>query len=111
MVMSSEPSGFTNRSMGKSVLFMIVSLGLYGIYWIHQYHKELKAELGAEYNPTTRTVGLFIPLYNFLVMWKTSKDTEAALDQSAGLMFALWLFLAPAWWFMLQSSINERASA
>lgn len=108
--MSAEPNGFTQRSMGKSILFMIISLGLYGIYWIHQYHVELKAELGADYNPTMRTVGLIIPFYNLLVMWKTSQDTEKALDKSAGLMFALWLFIAPIWWFMLQSEINERAA-
>lgn len=96
--------------MGKSILFMIVTLGLYGIYWTHQYHVELKEELGADYNPVMRTVGLIIPFYNFLVMWKTSQDTEEALDKSAGLMFVLWLVLIPAWWFILQSEINERAA-
>jgi len=107
--MSAQASGFTKRSIGKTVLFMLVTFGLYGLYWTHQYHIELKAALGTDDNPVIRTVGLFVPFYNFLVMWKTSQDTEAALDKSAGLMFALWIVFMPAWWCIPQSEINERA--
>jgi hypothetical protein len=107
--MSGDGNGFTARSIGKTLVLFVVTLGFYGIYWLHQLHKELKVETGADYNPTVRTVGMVIPLYNLYVMWKDSQAIESALGKSATAYFLLWLFLAPVWWFLVQSSINERA--
>jgi len=106
-----EPTGFTARSKGKAILFTIVTFGLYGIYWMHQFHVEAQAETGAEYNPVVRTIGLFIPLYNVYVVWQDSQLIESEFDMSAAVSFVLYFFLAPVWWWMVQGEINDRAGA
>jgi hypothetical protein len=103
----SETGGFTARSQVKVILFSIVTLGLYAIYWLHQFHVEAKAEVGADYNPTLRTIGLFVPFYNFLVVWKDCKIIESEFDMSAGIAFLLWAFTGPIWMWILQGKINE----
>jgi hypothetical protein len=107
--MSDNGDGFTERGIGKAVVLFVVTLGFYGIYWLHQFHKELKAETGAGYNPTVRTLGMLVPFYNFYVMWQDSQLIEDTLDQNATTSFLLWLFLSPVWWYLVQSGINERA--
>ena len=107
--MPTSQNGFSERSIAKTVLFTIVTLGLYGIYWTHQFHKELKAEEDADFSSAVRTVGLFVPLYNLYVMWQDSRLVENALGKSATPYFLLWLFLPPVWWFLVQSEINDRA--
>jgi hypothetical protein len=108
--MAGERTGFTERSIVKGVVLSVVTLGLYGIYWMHKFHEELKAEEGADYSPVVRTVGLFVPLYNFYVMWQDSKLIEDSLGKSSTAYFLLWLFLPPIWWFLVQSTINDRAA-
>jgi len=107
--MAEDTSGFTARSKGKAILFSIVTFGLYSLYWMHQFHVEAKAESGADYNPTMRTVGLFIPLYNLVVLWQDSQLVEDLFDMSAVTSIVLLLFLSPVWWWLVQSEINQRA--
>jgi hypothetical protein len=107
--MAESQGGFRQRSIAKAVVFSIITLGLYGIYWIHEFHKELKAEENAQYSPVVRTVGMLIPLYNLYVMWQDSQLVEASLGKNSTTYFLLWLFLPPVWWYLVQSSINQRA--
>jgi hypothetical protein len=109
--MSTNESGFTSRSKGKAILYTVVSLGLYSVYWMHRFHVEAKAESGADYNPLLRTVGLFVPLYNFYVFWQDSKLIESEFGTSAPVSFLLYFFLPPVWWWLTQTNINERAAA
>lgn len=105
-----DESAFANRSLGKQVLFTVVTLGVYGIYWWHVTNQQLNEGTDAEFNPTLRTIGLFVPLYNFVVMWRTSHDSEAVTDQSGAVLFLLFLVFAPASWYLIQSGINAVAS-
>lgn len=105
-----DRSAFESRSLGKQVLFSVVTLGVYCIYWFHVTHKQLNAGTSAEFDPTLRTVGLFVPVYNFLVLWRTANDAEAVTDQSGLVLFVLLLVFAPAAWYLIQSGINGVAS-
>ncbi|MFB6159836.1 MAG: DUF4234 domain-containing protein [Haloferacaceae archaeon] len=107
--MSADGDGFAERSIGKAVGLFVITLGFYGIYWIHRFHTELRAEGEDEFSPLVRTVGMAIPLYNLYVMWQDCQGIEETLGRDATTSFLLWLFLAPVWWFLVQSSINERA--
>jgi hypothetical protein len=107
----SETGGFQARSKGKAILFSIVTLGFYPLYWMHQFHVEAKEETGADYSPILRTIGLFIPFYNFYVLWQDSQIVDAEFDMSAAVSFVLALFVGPIWWFLVQGKINERAGA
>lgn len=109
MDMSTGDGAFTQRSIGKTIVIAIVTLGLYGLYWTWEFFGSLADATGQD-NQVMRFVGLFIPLYNLYVMWQVSQDIEDVFDKGAGMMFALWLFLAPVWWYMIQSEINARAA-
>ncbi|WP_248896701.1 DUF4234 domain-containing protein [Haloplanus halobius] len=105
----SDPAAFQPRSLAKQVILSVVTLSLYCIYWVHVTHKQLAAGTDAEFNPTLRTVGLFVPIYNLVVMWKTSQDCEAVTDQDGVVLFLLWLVFVPAFWYLVQSGINDVA--
>lgn len=104
-----DPSAFTSRSLGKQVVFSIITFSLYWIYWFHITHKQLAAGTDAEFNPTWRTVGLFIPIYNLIVLWRTSHDCEAVTDQSGPVLFLFTVVFAPVFWYLVQSGINDIA--
>lgn len=102
-------SVFEHRSLGKQVLYVIITFGLYMIYWFHVTHQQLSEGTDAEFNPTMRTIGLFIPIYNLLVLWRTAHDAEAVTDQDGVLLFLLMVVFTPAAWYLIQSGINEIA--
>ena len=104
-----DSTAFTSRSLGKQVLYSILTLTLYWIYWVHVTHKQLAAGTDADFDPTWRTIGMFIPIYNFLVLWRTSHDSEAMTDQSGPILFLFAIVFVPVFWYLIQSGINEIA--
>lgn len=102
-------SAFTSRSLGKQVVFSIITFSIYWIYWFQITHTQLASGTDADFNPTWRTVGLFIPIYNFVVLWRTSHDCKAVTDQSGPLLFLLAIVFAPVFWYLVQSGINDVA--
>jgi hypothetical protein len=104
-----DRSAFTERSLAKQVLFSVVTLGLYTIYWYHITHKQLANGTSASFSPAMRTIGMFIPFYNLVVMWRTSHDAEAVTDQSGAVLFLFTLVFPPVFWYLVQSGINEIA--
>jgi len=106
-----DESAFQARSLGKQVVLSIVTLSLYWLYWFHVTNKQLAAGTDADFAPTVRTVGLFVPIYNLLVMWRTSHDYEAVTDKDGALLFLLWLVFVPVLWYLVQSGINDVAES
>lgn len=109
MTSVTNESAFEHRSLGKQVVYAVITLGLYMIYWFHVTNVQLSEGTDAEFNPTMRTIGLFIPIYNLLVLWRTAHDAEAVTDQDGVILFVLLLVFAPAGWYLIQSGINEIA--
>lgn len=108
--MSSNSGTFTKRGVGKTIALSIVTFGLYGLYWAYQVHKEFAAAKDGGFNPTVRTIGLVIPLYNFLVLWKTSNDAEELLPGvSAITVFVTGIVFFPIAIYLVQSGINQTA--
>lgn len=106
-----DPSAFRHRSLGMQVIFSILTLGLYTIYWYHITHKQLANGTSADFSPGMRTIGLFIPIYNLVVMWRTGHDAEAITDQSGPILFLFQLVFPPAFWYLVQSGFNKIAQA
>lgn len=104
-----DTSAFEAKSHGKQVLFSVLTLGLYTLYWWHATHKQLSAGTDADFSPAMRTIGLFVPFYNFLVIWQTSNDAAAVTDSDGVVLFLLFLVFAPAAWFLIQSGMNGAA--
>lgn len=105
-----DSSAFQERSYGKMVLFFIFSFGFYGLYWIHQVHKQFANGTDAEFNPVGRTAGLLVPFYNLIVIWKLCQMASTIIDdQDGAITFLLYLFVAPVAVYVIQSAINEIA--
>jgi len=105
-----NPSAFTSRSLGIQVVLAIVTLSFYCIYWFHITHKQLAEGTDANFSPAMRTIGLFIPIYNLVVLWRTSHDCEAVTDQSGAILFLFNLVFPPVFWYLVQSGINDVAA-
>ncbi|SDR43613.1 DUF4234 domain-containing protein [Natronobacterium texcoconense] len=108
--MSATQGTFEERSTVLAIVLSIVTLGLYLVYWLHQVHKQFAAAKDEEFNPIVRTIGLFIPIYNLLVMWRTSSDAEELLPNvSSVVVFLTWIVFFPIMMYLVQSGINEQA--
>ena len=105
-----NPSAFKKRSLVIQIVLAIVTLGFYTIYWFYVTHKQLNEGTSAEFSPGLRTVGLFIPIYNFVVIWRTSHDAEPVSTTSGPVVFLLFLVFPPASWYLIQSGINSVAA-
>jgi hypothetical protein len=104
-----DASAFKQSSLVKEIVLSIVTLGIYTIYWWYKTNKQLANGTDADISAAWRTVGLFIPLYGFVVVWRTCHDAEAVVDQDGVILFLLFMVFAPAGWFLVQSGINDVA--
>jgi ACR3 family arsenite efflux pump ArsB len=102
---------FEQRSFGKMVLFFIITFGFYGLYWLYSVFNQYAEGLDMDINPTIWTIGLFIPIYNILVLWKFCNASEAVVDDQSGVvLFILYLVFAPAAVYLIQGGINDIAA-
>lgn len=59
------------------ILFSIVTLGIYGyFYWFYRNWKHLKAHNRLEISPGWRTIGLFVPIVNIVMIYGQFKDIK-----------------------------------
>jgi hypothetical protein len=102
------------REMPVQVVLMIVTLGLYSIYWFYQTALELKAiTADSDAAPALWTVLLFIPFGAIYSFYKYGEIYEAASDprMDRWIIFLLWIVFSPAVWFIVQTDLNRRARA
>ncbi len=100
-------SAFEKGSLGKQVVLSIVTLGLYTLYWTYKTADQLDRGTTASLTPILAV----IPIVNLVAFWQISNAAEAVTDQSAIVLFLLFLFLAPISWYWVQSGINGVAQA
>jgi cytochrome bd-type quinol oxidase subunit 2 len=107
------PGPIKYRNMILQVILMIVTLGIYAIYWFYQTATELK-ELASdqEASPALWTVLLFIPFANLYAMYKYSELYEKISSEHLNrwILFLLWIVIVPAVWFIVQMDLNRRAT-
>ena len=102
-----------NRSMFVQVLLMIVTFGIYGIYWFYSVACEMRdASRSQDASPALWTVLLFVPFGAFYSIYKFGQLYERwAPDHfNRWLIFVLYLVFSPAVWFVVQSELNRAAS-
>lgn len=98
-----------NRNPILVIIFSIITLGIYGIYWLYSTKKEMN-ELGAGI-PTLWLI--IIPLVNIYWLYKYSMGTAkvAKKEDSMGLIyFILWLVFSPVAMILTQIELNKLAS-
>ena len=99
------------RNMIVQVLLLIVTLGLYGIYWFHVTLKELHIANGKDEGAGMWTLLSVIPIANFFAYWPHSFEyAQLNNERYPGIaIFILWLVFAPVVWFLVQSDLNRVA--
>ena len=100
------------RNMVVQVFLMIITLGIYGIYWFYVTSKEMIEHKGLDGSPGLWTVLSLIPLVNLYAEYKQGEAVEALTDSSVNrwIIFILWLVFSPAVWFIVQTELNKRAT-
>jgi len=99
------------RRFSRVLAYTVLTVGVYGFYWLYSVNKQLKLAYDEEYSPVWRTLGLLVPIYDLLVLWRIS-DTAAehvVEDQTGPVLFLLWVVFFPAAMYLMQDGINKKA--
>ena len=101
------------RELPMQVLLFIVTLGIYGIYWLYVTNKEMIEHLGTNESPGLWTVLNFIPIVSFFAIWRhggrLDRISEGRYPQL--LIFLAWIVFAPIVWILAQIELNKLADA
>ena len=100
------------RNMAMQVLLMIITLGIYGIYWFYVTTSEMVEHKGLGGSPALWTLLLFIPLISLFSYYKQGEALEALTEGSINkwIILVLWVLFSPAAWLITQIELNKRAS-
>ncbi len=100
------------RNMAMQVLLMVITLGLYGIYWFYVTSKEMVEykEMGG--SPGLWTILFLFPIVDIYSFCKQGEAVEALTDggMNRWIIFILWFIFGPAAWFIVQTELNRRAT-
>jgi hypothetical protein len=105
--------GVKKRNMLAQVCLMIITLGIYAIYWFYSTAEELKYLANDKTaSPALWTVLLFVPFGCFFSWYKYSELYEKVSSDSLNMwiLFILWIVFSPAVWFIVQTELNKRAA-
>jgi hypothetical protein len=100
------------RNMFVQVLLMIITLGIYSIYWYYQTACEMKSlDNDDSAEPGLWTILLFIPFANLYSYYKHAELYEkiSAEHFNRWIMFILWIVFSPVVWAIIQLDLNKRA--
>ena len=100
-----------DRNMLMQVLLVIVTLGIYAIYWYYVTLKELHIANRKDEGAGLYTVLLLIPLVSLIAYWHYASELSDFTDNKypAILTFILWIIFAPVVWFLSQMELNKAA--
>ncbi len=101
------------RNMWAQVGLMIITLGIYALYWFYVTATEMKY-LAKDENasPGLWLVLMFIPFGSIYSHYKYSQLYEKVADDHLNkwILFILWIVFSPAVWFIVQMELNKKAT-
>ena len=110
-VSSSDEPNIKRRNPAVVILLSIITLGIYGIYWVVSTTKELRRNTNSAPNPKLLLL-FFIPGVNLIIFfvyyWKYSQAINELTGFSAGGLFVLWFFIAPVAMIVSQLQLNKK---
>lgn len=102
-----------HRNMLAQVFLVIITLGIYTIYWFYQTAEEM-AGLAEDHDaaPTLWTILLFVPFGAIYSYYKYGELYEKISSENMNrwILFVLWIVFAPAVWFIVQMELNKKAT-
>ena len=99
---------FTKRGIGKLYVLMIITLGIYAIYWL----VKTKGEINENYNENIPTCWLLIiPIANIYWLFRFTEVFTKRVRQKddAVIYFILFLFVGIIMPYVVQSELNKLA--
>ncbi len=101
------------RNMVMQVVLMIVTLGIYAIYWFYSTLKELHIANGKDEGAGMWTVLSLIPFLNLFATWHYASECTQFNGKRYPtiLIFLAWIVFFPIAWFMVQTDLNKAADA
>lgn len=102
-----DASAFDQKSLGIQIALVIVTAGLYALYWFYSTAQQLDQGTDQDLMPI---LGI-IPGVNIIAAWQIANAAEAVTDQSGIIMFVLFLVFGPISWYWIQSGMNGAASS
>ena len=100
------------RNLFLQVLLMVVTFGIYGLYWFYSTAEDMKTlTKDASAQPALWTILLFVPIVSFYGMYKYSELFEKVSTEKLNrwIIFILWLAFAPAVWMIVQLDLNKKS--
>lgn len=85
-------------SILRTIVFSILSFGLYGFYWFYHTRGVVTKEVGGNDQVGLQTAGLLVPILNFFIYYWLLRDLDKANKQAGGQGFPippLWMVLGP----------------
>jgi uncharacterized membrane protein len=96
------------------ILFSIITLGIYGIYWLVSTTNELRRLTSVAPDPLALFL-LLIPVLNIFVwiwyFWKYSSAVEAVSGVQAIVLFLFWVVFSPISIIITQVELNKKVQA
>ena len=85
------------RNMAMQVLLMIVTLGIYGIYWFYVTTSEMVEHKGLKGSPALWTLLYLIPILDLYSFYKHGEALEALTEGSINkwIILVLWVLFSP----------------
>ena len=99
------------RNLLVQVILMIVTLGIYALYWYYVTAEEMARYKKTDASPALLLILLFVPIISLWSIYKYSELYETFTDGAFNkwVLFLLWLVFSPAVWFIVQTKLNELA--
>lgn len=100
------------RNMIVQIILMVVTFGIYSLYWFYQTSNELKnVAKDADAAPTLWTVLMIFPPLSIIAFYKQAELYEKVCSEKLNkwIIFLLWMVFAPAVWFLVQTDLNKIA--
>lgn len=108
-----SPPRIKYRSMPVQVLLVIVTLGIYVLYWFYQTAEEMQDATGDHSgSPALWLILIFVPFGAFFSYYFYSELYEKfSRDRfNRWLLWVIWLIFSPAVWFIVQTELNRRST-
>ncbi|PKB71718.1 MAG: hypothetical protein BZY87_04030 [SAR202 cluster bacterium Io17-Chloro-G6] len=102
----------TYRNMVMQVVLVIVTLGIYTLYWFYVTLDELHKANGKTEGSGMWTFLSLVPIAQYFAYWHQANEyTEFVNEKYPAIrIFILWIMFSPAVWFLVQSDLNQVAN-
>ncbi len=95
------------------ILLLIVTLGIYGIYWTVAFQNDIKRQTGEGFGGIVHLILIFVTFGIYYLYWcyKTGERLEKIGASNQGVIYLILNFVALGWLnpFLMQAESNKTA--